>query len=543
MNPDQERLNAFQARMNGWVSSQGLMFQLRHGGSVLGAKSPFLASAMGLMVRLGVLAVVGLLGFWIYLAKRVEYDGFREDLEAGVARVLKAESVDVSGVGRQRGFLNLNVMSVAGGEESFFYAAEIRGARTRMGLLDGLLKPWGGGELVMKELRVKVKSGAETDEAAAAAFASLFNEAEGFRFSKLVVDQATVFWGYSKQHRGGIRDAKMVAERTENGWRVVFSGGQFSQNWLKNLDVERFVVEIGKDGITIPEMKFRRGEGTVQGRLEFVAGGSRPQVRGAGSMTGLPIWNALNPEFRRFIDGRISGTFEIDGFMNSQEGIGIKMDVVLEEGDKIELKDRFQLFVVISAADRFRSYKRVRFTNGRFRLETGGGKMRVGDIWLSAPDLMQLEGAFVARPPTKDEVKEFMDHEAGATVGELPDLLMPAADEEESDEFTLKRAAKTDKEDEGMNAAGSIIPGSEFGFKSRQELEEEAVQREQNKQLIGGIRVGLTKDTFSRYPAMDAAYPVGADGMRWLTIPLKGSIFSVGVNEAERLTELRAKGR
>ena len=31
MSIDQERLNAFQARMNGWVSSQGLFFQLRHG--------------------------------------------------------------------------------------------------------------------------------------------------------------------------------------------------------------------------------------------------------------------------------------------------------------------------------------------------------------------------------------------------------------------------------------------------------------------------------------------------------------------------------
>ena len=543
MSIDQERLNAFQARMNGWVSSQGLLFQLRHGGAVHGAKSPFMAAVLRLLLRGGLVAVVVLFGFWFYLAKRVDYGGFRDGLGEGITQVLGAREVEMSGVERERGFLNLNQMSIEGGEESFFYAAEMRGVRTQMGLLDGVLTPWAVNELTMKELRVKVKSGAESDEAAATAFASVFNSAKGFQFSSLKVEKATVFWGYSKMHRGGIRDARMVAEREGDGWKVVFTGGQFSQNWLKNLDIERLVVNVTKEGVTIPEMKLSLEEGTVHCNLEFVAGGARPEIKGAGSMSGVPIWGLLKPEFRDFIAGQFSGTFEIGGSMNSQDGIELAVDVKLEEGDKIELRDRFPLFVAVSAADRFRSYKRVRFTSGQFQIRSGGGEMEVDDIWLSAPELMRLEGAFHARPPTKDEVKALLNFEEGATVGGLP-LSGGDAGDDEGDEFSLGRAGKLSKDTDEPNETRSIILSREFGIRSTQELENDAMLRQQQShQLIGELRVGLTKDTFARSPSLESRYAVGEDGMRWITVPMKGNIFTVGVKEADILYQRRREER
>ncbi len=51
MSIDPERLNAFQTRMNEWVSGQGLLFQLSHGGTVQGGKSAFFAGMMRLVVR------------------------------------------------------------------------------------------------------------------------------------------------------------------------------------------------------------------------------------------------------------------------------------------------------------------------------------------------------------------------------------------------------------------------------------------------------------------------------------------------------------
>lgn len=529
MSIDQERLDAFQARMNGWVSSQGLLFQLRHGGAVHGAKSPFIASMLRLMVRGAFVGIVLLLGLWIYLGQRIELDSFRDGLSAGMAAGLKADSVEISRVERKGGELMMGQVLIEGSEDSFFDAAELRQVRTSMDLTDGLWGSWEGANVSMMEMRAKLKSGADDDAGAARAFASLFDEAKGFQFNSLIVEEATVFWGYSQMHRGGIRDSRMRATRKDGGWEVVFTGGQFSQNWLKRLDIERIVVMVRPEGVSVPEMTLRWGEGTVNCQLAFVSGGARPGISGSGTMSGLPISKALESEFKDFIQGEISGSFEVDGLMNSQEGLGISMNIELAEGDTIELRDRFPLFGAISAVDRFRTYKRVRFKSGGCRIRSGAGQMQVDDMRLVADDLMWLEGAFLARPPTDQEVNALLNFEPEQTVGGGIAVSLEEPEADSDDEFTLKRAAKLAKDPKESDVSGG---GPRLHITSNAALrnEEESRVRE-SQQLIGEVRLGFTTDTFSRSPSLEARYPTGADGMRWVTLPMKGSIYTVGEEE------------
>ena len=543
MSIEQERLNAFQARMNGWVSTQGLLFQLRHGGAVHGAKSSFMAGAMRLLFRLGLLMVLLTVGFWIYLSKRVDMGGFRDGLGESLSVSLGADSVEIGGVSRVRGFLQLAKLNLEGGQESFFDLAEMRGARTRMGLMDGVLKSWSGGSVEIKELRVKVKSGAESDADASDAFLSLFKNSDRFQFDSLSAEKATVIWGYSKMHRGGIQESELEATREGDGWRLVFTGGQFSQNWMRGLEIERIVALVSKDGVSIPEMKLNWEEGTVNCQLEMVKGGGRPEFKGAGSMKAVPIWSMLDPEYHDFVQGRISGNFEVAGSTNSLQGIGVTLDLQLDEGDKVELRDRFSLFRQVSAADRFRSYKRVRLTTGRCKITTGGGQMKVDDLWFSAPDLMRLEGSFNVRPPTDDEVQDMLQLEERPTVGGLP-MGAGAGGVDEGDEFTLKRAGNLAKDDEETKPRGSIILSKEFGSGSTRELENDAMLRQQQASHMEGlVRVGLTKDAFSRSESLEKLYPVGDEGLRWIDVVLRGNIYTVGVKEAELLYERSLESR
>ena len=90
----------------------------------------------------------------------------------------------------------------------------MRMVRTRMGLTDGLWGTWDGEDVIMREMQVKVKSGADDEEAACARLSRrCFAELEGFEFDSVTVDEATVFWGYSQMHRGASGIPGCVATR------------------------------------------------------------------------------------------------------------------------------------------------------------------------------------------------------------------------------------------------------------------------------------------------------------------------------------------
>ena len=57
-------------------------------------------------------------------------------------------------------------------------------------------------------------------------------------------------------------------QRVEDGWKLRFEGGEFSQNWLKRLEIDEMIVRIDPDvevGQTVLYGKYSGTEVTVEG--------------------------------------------------------------------------------------------------------------------------------------------------------------------------------------------------------------------------------------------------------------------------------------
>ena len=104
MQISQEKLNEFQGRMSNWISSQGLLFQLRHGGSVRGAHSSVFLWFVRMGVRLFILAAIVALAVWLYLAKRVDLGGFRSALNESIAAIFPKVIIFPDSLGKMNDF-------------------------------------------------------------------------------------------------------------------------------------------------------------------------------------------------------------------------------------------------------------------------------------------------------------------------------------------------------------------------------------------------------------------------------------------------------
>lgn len=509
MSISQEKLDSFQARMSAWVASQGILFQLKHGGSVQGARHSLIGSALSLGLRLALVLVVVALGFWWYLNKRVHSASFSEGISTGLTAGFGADELELGGVTRERGYLRISSLKASGGEASFFKPTDVetdddvpvpglfaKGISTKMGLLDGVVTDWDGESVDVEEMTIELRSGAESAEDGAGLFDKLFAQSETFRFSRLDVADATIRWGYSEATRGEIRNASMVAVRSGEGWALSFGNGLFSQNWIRDLRINRIEARVSPDGLEISSAELKQGDGVLSFTAEVSGPVTDPRLSGAGTFQSLSITPFLEPEVRSYLGGDISGEFTLGGSTYAQEGVQISADIEMRDAsDQLELRDAFALFKAISVVDRHRSYKRVRFAEGRFRMETGAKRMVVSGIDLDANKVMKLTGDFLVRRPTEEEVNELLNlEEEGQTVGSA-------------------------FEEAGLDPAQA------------------ARERQRRVPILeGAVRLGLHPESFSRSMRLDKQYPVDPDGQqRWVDVPLRGDLFKAGVDLAEEI--------
>jgi len=539
MKLEQERLDDFQSRMSEWVSKQGLLFQLRYAGNVKGTKNSARATFFRIILHIFVLTVITALSFWGYLVKRVDSKSFREDLQANIGKALGSETIETRGLKRSRGYLEIASINMIGGTNSAFEDLELRAVKRSMGLADGFLTPWSGDSLQVGSMNAYVKGGADSDEDATASYQSLFWSSKNFKLQSIVVAEANLWWGYSSSNRGHILGSRMNATRVGEGWALTFTGGEFSQNWLKNLEIDRIEAELSPDGFHIHEARLRSKDTEVSFTLSMVNGGATPDFEGKGKFSKLAIADYLDEQYLKLIDGRISGTFEVSGSTNKQEGFKLTTEVVLEEGDRVELRDRIPLFRALSTADRFRSYKKVRLTTGEFRMTTAKDVLQIENLALVASRLMRLEGAFKLRPPKEDEVGELFDLEKINEVSLLGDDGTSADDD--SFTFSLRKAAGDNEEGDEKVASTPLLLNDKFGGHVGQNLAKGARERELQKVVLEGeVRIGIVAASFERSPALSKAFPVeeGSD-LRWLDLPwVADSPFEIGEELAKRIFAL-----
>ncbi len=473
--------------------------------------------------------------------------------DADVERLLKEALQDAMGVEengislgpttRKAGYLELTSLDMKGGEDSFFDWVRLRNAKTRMGFLAGMVTDWDGEEVIIESLVLSVRAGSD-DADGARIYQALFNKSEKFSFDRVEVLNADLSWGYSDLTKGKIENSRLSAQRKGEGWSVTFSGGTFSQNWLKDLEIDKLECELTRKGLEITDgrLKGKQGVGVLTLKAKVTGPVTGPQVSGSGTMQGIPFDSYLEAEVRPFVGGRLSGNFNLGGSPYISSGITMAAQIALEADDEIVIRDKIKLLDAISLVDRHRSYNKVRFRGGSFNFETGKKVASFTDINLEATDHMTLEGEFISRPPSPKEVSDaiyFDEH------GSAPP---PSADDEETNElsegadvtdFNLADAAQAAREESDSDPKLKTIFESEVFGREVVRREEEARARYRRIPFVQGVlNLGLHARAFepSRSRELAEMYPIDEkSGLRWLRINLDQGLPSAGVAAAEKI--------
>ena len=536
-----EQEQDFNERLSQWVANQGFWFQVRYSMTGTGGKGAAMFHLLRMASRVMVFMLVVAAGTWVYLAKRTETKRFNDDLQASLQAGLSASEIELKGFSKVQGRLDINRLACKGGNETFFTSLEARNIHCKMGFLDGLVGQWDPGTIAISRLDVELHAGADDAESAKNLSEAFFKKSKDVLINSMAITDATLHWGYSERTRGSIENSVLKVQRLENGVKLNFVGGTFSQNWLRRIEIVSLVVVCDPDGLTFERAEFRRGQGTVDFSGLRVTGGERPLVEGIAKIRKLGLDSVVPLALRSFVEGSISGDFKVSGSTNSSDGIGFEGQVSLDGQDTISLRERLHLLKALSVVDYVRNYYRVDFREGSFQMKTGGGGMMITDLKLKAEDLASLEGNLRVRLPTPEETKAALEKTVGA--GSAPLFRGDETENEEfaskgdSSDFTLRRAALAAKRARDGNigeGATSLFDRLGLSLEMRR-LEEQAADRlSRTLRYEGLFRITLPADAFERAPKLAAQFPVDPNIARIpLMVPIEGSLYEITLTQAE----------
>lgn len=541
-----DQTQSFNQKLSQWIASQGFWFQLRHSMSGGGGWAMTLSHLMRLGFKILIALAVGAGGFGVYLVKRVDSKPFREALDVGLEKGLGASEAKIVDFTRMQGDAQIRRLGAEGGDSCFFRSLDAGNVHFRMGLLDGLAGKWDAGTLIAKWMEMDLKAGANSPEEATSIGQSLFREWPGFRFSSLEVDEATLRWGYHSvlpqkgmDTRGRIERSHMVATRLPDGWQLVFTGGTFSQNWLKNLEIKELKMELNPGELIVKSGVFKCGTGDVTFSNVVVKGGYKPTLSGKITLSKVELAQLLPHTVEPFLEGFISTDLNISGSTNGGGGIQMEGDVTLGGGNLISLRERFHLLKALSVVDVYNSYRKVDLDRGSFHMKTGGGILELSRVDLKADELMTVQGRLQVRPPDEKEL-------AGTVGTNVPNSFSPVFNSSpEQDPSKAKPDLSLQKAATGGEASEKDM--AIFGRRAQERIEEQfaqdAVAREsQMLRYDGGFRITIPGDAFDRAEVLRNAFPVDpGNGRIPLDVPVQGTVFDLSRRQAEELLELGTK--
>lgn len=520
----------FEERMSQWIASQGFWFQLRHSMSSGGGFSMALFHLMRLGLRVLLVVALAAAGFGVYLVKRVKSAGFHAEFRQGIEEAFHAQEAKVVDFKRVAGEAMIRRLGMVGSEESFFQSFEAGNLRFKMGLLAGLQPEWEAGVIEGNWLDVELKAGAESEASGVDAAESFFADRAGFRVRGVEFSNAKVSWGYHDNTFGQVEGARLKGLRQDGGWRFTFTGGRFSQSWLKELEIEEMVVLCTPERLIFEKGAFRSGGGLVRLQDVSVVCGEYPRVSGEVTLDGVEVRSLLPDRVKGFLNGQLSGVLQLSGSTNSPEGILFHGRMGLGGADHVMMRSELPLLGALDVVDVFNNYKRVVFDDGDFDISTRRGEMEFRNIDLVAEGLVSMRGGFTVRNPTGSELERMVGAETldVARLGSEGMLRVPEA--------SLKLAAAS-----GRRESEEVGDSKEFFEEIAEDRELRRQEAERAKRLLfftGELQLELPADAFNRSPQLKAAYPVDANGNLLLKVPLDEDLSLLTAKAARELLTL-----
>ena len=537
---DTKNSENFNDRLNQWIANQGFWFQLRHSLVAQGQASVFTAHMLKLLIRAGLFVTVVALGFGFYLWKRVDSPKFQNEMLESMRSAFAAEQVEIKSFRRLQGKAMIRRIGIMGGEKSFFDSLEASNLRLNMGLMDGTITDWQAGTIEVDECHLELRPGMDSEAAVEVAVETLFGTQPGFEMQGIDVESMHMSWGYFERAFGRISGSHARISRIENGWRMRFEGGTFTQNWLRNLELKEMLVLLKRDGLVIERAVMGSGDGSVVFRDVRVTGGMRPELSGELIFDQMPLKSLIPENAQQVVSGTISGDFRLGGSINSVDGVKIEGDAYFDGVNQIVLRDRLRLLNALDVVDPFRSYRKVVFNQGAIHLKTSAGRLVLSEIDLEADNLMAMTGEITIQRPK-------MGADA-MMAGALNDSENQARDRDEDLRIGLRQAAElsSNNQQEGLQSEVDDAAAGQFfeSLAQDREMRRLIMERELASYRFGGeVVLSLPKDAFDRSSRLMERYQPDKEAERiQIAVPLSGNIDEVTLDQAEEILNLGARG-
>ena len=540
---ESEQLHLFNERLNQWVANQGFWFQIRYSLTSSGRRSMALIHLLRIGFRMLVFLLIAVVGLWIYLEKRTDSKRFVTTLQEACQSRLSASELEIRGVKIIQGNMEISRLAAEGESSTFFSSLAARSIRCKMGLLDGVWGIWNPGIISISRLEVDLRAGADDDASARKLGDAWFRKSEAVDIHAFDVADTTVRWGYSERTRGEIEASALKVQRTDNGWRMSFKGGTFSQNWLSKLEIVNLVVVCSPDGLVFEKAEMRQGGGTVDFSGLRLIGGERPELAGTAKVRGLALDGVLPLAPSSFVEGTLSGDLRVFGSTNSSDGVGFEGQIVLNGKDVIVLREQIHLLKALSVVDYSRNYHRIDFREGSFQLKIHNGGMALTEIQLKAEDLCTLEGNLSVRLPTPVEIAKAAvsgsNADSAPIFGGDDQVNLTKKDGREQSDITLKRAAQEARRiKDGLQTAESLSLFDRLGLS----LEMRRLQMQESERIShmlryeGELCISIPHDAFERAPTLQKNYPVDSrTGRIPIKVPIESNFYDLTLKQAEEI--------
>lgn len=369
------------------------------------------AKIFGYLWRLGVLALIAGVVYWVMLRFHLGSADFSRHMAKEAQALLRADSVKLPRLSWRGDAASVRQFSATGGEGAFFRTLEAENVSFRVPLAMLWDKEWKLKRLEASALKVELRSGglaggqdAETGAADGPhPFGApdvsapeielnldgpssqekmedirLMKDGMGVapRLQELSVSSidASRFhagWGITSATRGELKNGQGFSMSREGGdhWRLELASAEWSQNWLKGLLLSKLRALCTSEAVDFEETAVQLGEGTgtVQGRVLL---GQTPTLDLTLKMQDFPLGSFLPEPCDKFLNLRAGGELKLGGSPNRASGITATGRLVPASGAIMGLPIQ-QSLAVSTGRVRFREWE---ITGGTITLATGPGR-------------------------------------------------------------------------------------------------------------------------------------------------------------------------
>lgn len=536
---DKERLREYHSRVSSWIGEQGMFFQLRYAGIV--ANSSLVKQIWIFLMKLLILIVALVSISYVFLSRYLSDSSYSKKIGEQIGEVLGAEEIEATGFLRARGQGLFRNVELIGGDDSFYIEAELKSLSGPFTFLAGITEDWIPEKIRIHEASFQLKAGGE-DEEMEQAFAAVIDTFSGSKLQSISIENLDFDWGYSKLTYGGITDTAFIANYVDGSWEISLTGGLFTQNWLRDLELLSAKIVCGPNGITIESMDLKLGEGSMS-----FSGGIRgtlamPEFKIVGEFVSLPVDRLISQagvQIREFISGAISGELNIEGSTNRM--ILTHGKARIKEGDVITLREKWAILRMLSVLDLNNSFRRVDFNTGSFNFSSGGGGLEISDIVLQSSNQLRLEGGLLTRLPTQKEAAEALGITLSRGFGKglaNDPTDVSGASSLEKERISLKRAANGGKVSD-LDLDLSNLESTKDSKKVRespQELEEKRLRLAMNVLRVeANLKLGVYAGVFSEYVSLKEKYPSDNENWRWIPLGSDSTFSRISEEEANQL--------